>query len=994
MQVVFGWELDGLCFPETVAGGAATLDAAVVGPRGLLGLLETRLGLRRLPEQRAVRIAQYLALLNKVDDKKQFYSGSLRLDPWATADRLLQARDELVAAGWNRKSIAQFPKIVSLAVVEEAGAISPGFGERLEEVISEVERIGKSPIDQMILVGGTELLPKPLERLIGVLQRTGAEISEVGSHRPGDAGSGTVGGGAAGSGAAGGGTGIGVLPVHNTARRTNISVAADSKSSSVTGPDISAAPKSNTGVVTRAGAGVAAQSVSTIGSLAESISDLDIVRRRLTTRDTTAQSVRGDGSFVVIDADDELQAAEMVATWLAAHPQPEDIVIIRGEDSSALNQACQRFGLPQIGSTTRSEFRSVLQVLPFAFEMAWRPIDPKRLAEFLTLDGGPIPFMVARHLLDALAEQPGIGGPLWREAWKNIYQNEVESALSSDASKARNAAEHEAKEKLTKWQEWFEVSVSSFNENIPISEAVRVCRRVAQWALTRSRYNPPHRLYEIAVQHARLLAQLLNECGSEAIPQTQLRKMVGAVTGYGVTSGTAECANWSVLDRPGQIWGAAPTVIWWQFAQPGTQSVKLSVWSSNEIDDLARLGIYIDSPLKRLRRESFASRAPLIHARERIILVKPRMVAGQDAIPHPLWDEICSLVDENQLRRATIRAAQLYSKPAIDFAGFTINLAPCEFIQMPTVHRNWQLPAGAVTPRERDESFSSIDKLLGCSLAWVLEYRGYMRQPKPLDLSQKDMLIGKLAHAVIDAVYTQKKKWSSEEARQRAEAILEEYIPERAATLLLPGAGPQLRQAKEAIPSAIEHLTRVLNEANLRVDDTEVPLSARFSDNRGLAGNADMLAYTQDNVPVVLDFKWSSSPLWHRKKIAKGQALQLAVYAYLALHLKGATGDVPAADWAPVGYFMLRGKEIYFTKDGVFPPGSHVRKQERSLKETFDIMVAEYERELAAVVDGHVTAYGVDPDNARLEDFMRKELTEPPCRFCNLGYICGKRELQ
>jgi ATP-dependent helicase/nuclease subunit B len=932
MQVVFGWDLDGPCFPETAAEGAPTINSALVGPRGLLGLLETRLGLRRPNEQRAVRIAQYLALLHKVDDKTHFFSDSLRVDPWATADRLLQARDELVAAGWNGKAIAEFPKLVSLAAVEDAGKISLGFGERLEEVIAGVEATDKSPIGEMRLVGGIELLPKALQRLLGVLQKKGMQL-----HNPGEGSAGAI-----------------------TAGRD---------SQSLLSPVVPA--------------------------LAPTTSDLSIVRTLLTSRESTTLAVRGDGSFVVIDADDELQAAEMVAAWLRTHEHRRDVVIIRGDDSSALNQACQRFALPQVGSTVRSEFRSVLQVLPFAFEMAWRPIDPKRLAEFLTLDGGPIPYMVAHHLLDALAEHPGIGGELWRDKWKTIYKNEVEQALSSDASKARNDAEKEAKEKVAKWHEWFEPSVQSLNAQISIDEAIKVCKRVATWATMRAQFNPPHRLYEIAVQHSRLLAQLLRECGSTAISSTQLRKMVGAVTGYGVTSSSAEAADWTVIDRPGQIWNRADTVIWWQFAQPSAQSVKLSVWSSNEIEELAKHNIYIDSPLQRLRRESFAWRAPLVQAAQKLIIVKPRMVAGQDAIPHPLWDEICSRIDERQLRKATVHAAQVYSKPALECAGLTLTSEPRTFVKLPSVHRNWELPASVVKPRENNESFSSINKLLGCSFAWVLEYQGWMRQPKPLDLPQKDLLLGKLAHAVFDAVYKEKKKWRPDEARAKAVEVLDAYIPERAAVLLLPGSGPQLRQAREAIPDAVEHLTRVLNDANLRVDATEVPLSAKFgSKERGLAGNADMLAYTAENVPVLLDFKWSASPGWHRKKIAKGEALQLAIYAYLALHLKGATGEIKAEDWPPVGYFMLRGKEMYFTKDGVFPSNSHVRKQARSMKETWDVMLVEYERELAEILSGNVTAYGVDPDSQRFVDSMRQLVVEAPCKFCNLGYICGKEELQ
>jgi ATP-dependent helicase/nuclease subunit B len=909
MQVVFGWNLDGPCFPETVSG-SATFNSAVVGPRGLLGLLETKLGLRRPAEPTAVRVAQYLALLKKVDDGSHYFSKSLTLDPWATANKLLQARDELVGAGWDRKPIATMPKLASLAAVEAAGTFVDGMGERIAEVLQRLEEAhAKKHIEELRIVGNVEWLPRAWQKLITTLSANGTRITEL-------------------------------------ARAT----------------------RSDDGA------------------------DLAVLKHTITTRDT-APELRGDGSFTVIDADDELQAAEMTAAWLARHPNHRDIVLIRGADSSALNQACARYGLPHVGNTVRSEFRAILQVLQFAFEMAWRPIDPKRMAEFITLDGGPMPWAVSYELLPALAEEPGIGGPRWQEAWKNLIKREVEDSQRSDAALPTNQAERQAKEKVANWQKWFEARVHSMNAEMRIDDAIDICAHVQKWATARGAYADEDRLYELAARHAYLLSNLLAESGQETIGQTQLRKMVAAVTGYGVSVSSAECAEWTIVDAPGQIWNSAKTIVWWQFAQPVAQSVRLSAWSSDEIEELARHDIYIDTPLQRLRRESHAWREPIINASERLVIVKPQMVAGQDAIPHPLWDDVESLFDEKSLHKA-----DMFGNPKIQFAGIEFQSDLKMPVVLPRPHRNWVIPEGIAKAREKNESFSSIDKLLGCSLAWVLEYHGNMRQPKQLDLAQKDLLIGKLAHAVIDELYTQKKRWQPEEARQKTKEILEEFIPQRAAPLLLPGGGPQLRQAMEAIPSAVEHLTRVLNEANVRVDGTEISLEAKFSTGRGLGGNADMVAYTADNHPMIIDFKWAASPGWYRKKIVQGQSMQLAIYAYLALQMKGASAiaSIPAEDWPPVGYFMLRGKEMFFTKDGIFPRSAFVKKQARTLKETWELTVKEYERELAEIIAGRITAYGVDHDSAELEDFMnqRLELTDPPCRFCNLGYICGKREIE
>ena len=85
MRVVFGWHLDGPTFPETADGARYSLNSAVVGPAGLVDLLETSLSLDGPNVTPAIRIAQYLARLRVVEDGERFYSASLAADGWATS---------------------------------------------------------------------------------------------------------------------------------------------------------------------------------------------------------------------------------------------------------------------------------------------------------------------------------------------------------------------------------------------------------------------------------------------------------------------------------------------------------------------------------------------------------------------------------------------------------------------------------------------------------------------------------------------------------------------------------------------------------------------------------------------------------------------------------------------------------------------------------------------------------------------------------------------
>src|SRR5699024_2120609 len=96
-----------------------------VGPRGLLGILQTRLALSRPAVDQAVRIAQYLRLVEQCvaspADRERFWPArSFALDPWSTARQLLRWRDAAVEAGWrpDRGGPDLPPRLAALAAVE------------------------------------------------------------------------------------------------------------------------------------------------------------------------------------------------------------------------------------------------------------------------------------------------------------------------------------------------------------------------------------------------------------------------------------------------------------------------------------------------------------------------------------------------------------------------------------------------------------------------------------------------------------------------------------------------------------------------------------------------------------------------------------------------------------------------------------------------------------------------------------------------------------
>ena len=83
--------------------GVAWFSEIHVGPSGLLGFLEVRLGITAREKPGHELLANFTKAAQAVAAKNKdvFFAQSLKLAPLATANELLRWRDELVLSGWE-----------------------------------------------------------------------------------------------------------------------------------------------------------------------------------------------------------------------------------------------------------------------------------------------------------------------------------------------------------------------------------------------------------------------------------------------------------------------------------------------------------------------------------------------------------------------------------------------------------------------------------------------------------------------------------------------------------------------------------------------------------------------------------------------------------------------------------------------------------------------------------------------------------------------------
>ena len=167
MRIRLGLHLDG----QRGWHPANQLGKATLGPMGLLGMLETQLGLLKNYASQSERIVQYRNCLKRCDSPDRFYHRTFATDELGTAATLLGWRDLWHLHGWNGNlTTARSRRLQDLSDVEieTAAILDSGIGERLS-MVSEAMVACRSAIDEIELLDPMEAFPRRWQDVLAQL---------------------------------------------------------------------------------------------------------------------------------------------------------------------------------------------------------------------------------------------------------------------------------------------------------------------------------------------------------------------------------------------------------------------------------------------------------------------------------------------------------------------------------------------------------------------------------------------------------------------------------------------------------------------------------------------------------------------------------------------------------------------------------------------------------------------------------------------------------
>jgi RecB family exonuclease len=706
--------------------------------------------------------------------------------------------------------------------------------------------------------------------------------------------------------------------------------------------------------------------------------DLEILKQKLSGSNTD-HLIAGDESIVLLSCANEFAGAELLAGWLSAKKDFSDILWITNGGSHILDHCLSAHGMPRISTDHRSRWRTILQVLPLALAVRWAPFDPQLFLEWLSLPQLPFPPSLAAGFRNALLQHPGRGGVLWEAARKKCLSDRMNQLKEKDLSSLAIDQETANLEQILDF--WFDMESHDPEIGMPAEIISEVCRKIASWAIARGKKTDDP-LFISAAALATEVSETITAGGQDRIAKPELDRILDYVyaDGYKNIDDIPQAASWAAVSSPGQVRSYADTIIWWNFVDTQRPDAQLP-WRQSERQWLEASQITFEEPMVNRLRQALSWRHAALCCCKQLILVYPRQLHAEPVNPHPFWDEIYHLLnlDDNPQAGIIRRTDGFYNQQDSPIFGLHVPKQKVAQCQPPGFEPIWNIAPNTIMPRNK-ESFSSMDKLIRCPRAWVLQYILKLDPGISLSVLDGNQSAGTLAHKIVEMVFKQNSKPSPEEACKRALVLFDEMVPQMAATLLQPEREIERSRYRADMARAIFHLTELINASGLEYKASEMQVEKPFIKNASaFTGIIDLLLTRKDGSIVFWDLKWSKRAKYRREELENREALQLAAYSWLLAR--------DEASYPPGGYYMLGQAELLSGPCDCLPSeciagNLDLRAVWKAAKRTFLKQMKE--------LDQGIVAAGCSKDESSENQHHDEFELEARCDWCEFVHLCGE----
>lgn len=742
-------------------------------------------------------------------------------------------------------------------------------------------------------------------------------------------------------------------------------------------------------------------------------SNLSHVQACLSNIDNNGNLSPDDDSLILLRGNNEWELAEHIAYWLSLKEDTHPVTFICEGDTTILDLALAKFGLPTIGNSSPSSGREIQQLLPLLFKNLWEPINIDDLADLLSLNISIFSPWISNILLSAINREPGVGGRAWQRALEQIenyhklLQNgdKKEQTDKDNDKKKPPLTEGEIKALLEKINQIFINNRFEPNEGIPEEKLQEVCQIYIDRCMGFLHKEPALIDY---INQARLVQELVK--GKGKISRIMLDKLLATIIGSGNKSFDRyqEVSKWRVVKHPGQIIEDSCEVIWWGFndfnAKPSTY------WTEAEHQALADEGVRLDDTHKLRQGELQAWLRSFMQTKKRFIGLHAKQINGEIISPHPFWDMLFhtakgNIYSNEEVANFIVRDQKgYYGSDNWQFAGINAKLTPRSPI-MPITKENPYTYDLSLEDKDKirlDYSYTQAETLISCPFRWFLDYYAGLRFSPSRQTPHVNLILGNISHRIIEEMYKKTKVWQAEAAQKEAAEQFDILLPSMASYLLLEGNALTKSRHKKVVVEAVGNLVEKINNLNLKVKETEKALkyTTEYNDREyHFEGFADLWLNNDNNDDFILDLKWSFKTEDYEDRVREAIAIQLAIYYKMLKETNGNSSIhtayylLPSADLITDSELLSNNPiKTSYSNDKVWNMTMKVLDERIEALEK-GIIVAKGCEELAAVIKGDLKVK--DYVKFIRRDYLsdNKVYLGASCDYCDYRFLCGYREV-
>jgi ATP-dependent helicase/nuclease subunit B len=627
-------------------------------------------------------------------------------------------------------------------------------------------------------------------------------------------------------------------------------------------------------------------------SFANADNDLGLVRKQLQQSDAgrQKQSLKADGSLLILRSPTSNTAALYLAQLLRHNPDYRPVALIP-ERNRTLDNALVMEGQPSLGIQSASTARPSLQILKLVPAFLWKPIDPYKILEFVTLALKPLDHELGQVIANQLARTPGIQSAAWNRMIHNYFEY--------SARKNIEAVKEE-------YEFWFEHQKYAVDQTVPKEEVFKRYRYVQEWAYQKFEENESRNASLLVLSdQAKKITEILQALPEQELTNLELERIVRTIYEPApVVFQEKEVGHLPFVYHSSAFSGPFSDLIWWNFFQ--NEPVHFfSRWYQTERNFLAQHHIQLESPQEANARLVWQRKRPLLLASKSALLVIPATVEGSATHPHPLFSDLEAGFDN--LETITFDTGDLASLRQLSafFSCPDVQAMQARTLGRPEPFVTIEKPERLF--RRDYETYTSLNNLFYYPYQWVFKYQIRLRKSPILSVAEGETLMGNLAHRAFELLLQEPiLDWD----KSTAEAWIDEHVPgllaREGAVLLMYGFEPEKVAFIQQLKYAAWSLIKLIQDNGWNVAAIEAEVEGQLA-NDPIKGIAD-LVLVRGQEKALIDLKWRGAS--RRSRMIKNEEdLQLILYARMLSD---------AGQWAHTAYFIINKGQLIARNNEAF----------------------------------------------------------------------------